>query len=205
MSHQSLRDDAPWTPELGSELMARLEDLRGKRPRGAAATGDERRGRAPVVESGDPAVLHIDVAKAVALAEAIAAAPDGVVVVPATKVAPLDAMEWQLLEAAKACAANDPKQPPRRELVAVALREVQREQAFRDDAESRCRLLEQQGRENRQLRHDQFVLFYELVRFIARTHGTEPSATAVLAYVRDRARDQVRATSNPAGTPSGVR
>lgn len=203
MTGQSMRDDAPWTPEIGSELMARLEDLRGKRPRGAA--GDERRGRAPVVESADPAVLHIDVAKAVAMAEAIATDPHGVVVVPATKAMPLDAMEWQLLEAAKACAANDAKQPPRRELVAVALREVQREQAFRDDAESRCRLLEQQGRENRELRHDQFVLFYELVRFIARTHGVEPSATAVLAYVRDRARDHARGASNAAATSTGGR
>lgn len=149
----------------------------------------DRRGQPPIDESTAPAILHIDLAEALSRAAAHA---------PVKKPTPLDAMEWQLLEAAKACAAGDEKQRPSRELIAVALREVEREQAFRDEAEAHAVQLERQVHNGRALRRDQFQLFYELVEFIARTHGIQPSGTAVMAFVRAQARTRSAAVGMPA-------
>ncbi len=188
MSGQAMRlHEAPPEPMASAELSARIERLSDSQLMTAVALLGDRRGQPPIAEPAAPAILHID------LAEVVTRAPSA----PGRKPTPLDAMEWQLLEAAKACAAGDERQRPSRELIAVALREVEREQAFRDDAETDALLLRKQLNDGRQLRHDTFQLFYELVRFIAAEHGLKPTGTAVMQYVREHS----RATTGPA-TPA---
>lgn len=53
----------------------------------------------------------------------------------------LDAMELELLRQAERCANGESDMPPRRELVAAALREVERERWWRDYAEAEVAIL----------------------------------------------------------------
>ena len=64
----------------------------------------------------------------------------------------LDAMELELLRQAERCATGDAQMPPRRELVAAALREVERERWWRDYAEAEVVQLRQELRAWQELR-----------------------------------------------------
>jgi hypothetical protein len=172
-----VRDDEAWTPEPGSALMARLAELRSGKP--------ERRGVPVVPEPAAPGILHIDLG---AIAAAVGAATDEPVV-------PMSPMEAELLEAARKCAAGDALQPPRRELVAVALREVRREQALRDRAGATEMQLRHQLRAARETGDGLLDLYYELVRWIAAAHGIEATAAAVMDFVSAPRRTQPAANA----------
>lgn len=131
-----------------------------------------------------PAILHIDLAEAAEAARAETTQPR-----PYPH--PEDATELLLLEQATKCAAGDRTQDPRRELIAVALREVERQRYWRDEAEAReqqllaaSRTLEESNRTLRGQRSDALALVFELTAFAATTLGCEPSAREVLARIR---------------------
>lgn len=131
-----------------------------------------------------PAILHIDLAEAAAAARAETTQPR-----PYPH--PEDATELLLLEQATKCAAGDRTQDPRRELIAVALREVERQRYWRDEAEAReqqllaaYRALEASNRALREQRSDALALVFELTAFAATTLGCEPAAREVLARIR---------------------
>lgn len=160
--------DEPAAPATGAELMARLQSL---------ATGHvsrDRRGQPPIPEPAAPAILRFDLA---AIVEAVGEAADEAPV-------PFTALEAQLLDAAHRCAAGDAAQPPRRELVAVALRQVRREEAVRDRQYARGA---EQQRAIAQLRETQrglLAINAELVAALAEQFGCTPSASDVLTHVR---------------------
>lgn len=107
---------------------------------------------------------------------------------------PYTAMEHALLEEARKCAAapiGDASLPPRREHIAVALREVRREQCLRDAAEARELTLIAEIRRAtatvsalRETRQGLFAIQHELIAALAERIGCEPSAKAVLARIR---------------------
>jgi hypothetical protein len=184
MSTHPMRDDAPWSPEPGSALMARLAELRSGKP--------DRRGVVTAIDPAAPGILHIDLA---AIAAEVGSEPDEPVV-------PMSAMETELLEAARKSAAGDATQPPRRELIAVALREVRREEALRDRAGATEMQLRRQLRAAREAGDDLLAMYYELVRWIAAEHGIEANASAVMEFVRPLGRTQPAANA-PAADRSG--
>lgn len=141
--------------------------------------------RAIAVDSGGPSVLHIDVAGTLAQ---VAVEPLGPMPHPE------DAMELQLLQAAKDCAAGK-EQLPRRELVAAALREVERQEWWRDLAESKVEelraeleTLKRERAADLALHHEQrrklLTLHFELVAFVAHHLDCLPSSGVVMAQVR---------------------
>lgn len=136
-------------------------------------------------EPAAPAVLHIDLAD-VAAAAATAPAPSAP--------RPLDALELALLEEARRCVAAAPGTlPPRRELVAVALREAERHQWWRDQAEARAQELAHalsvevaQAEEVRRQRHETLQVFFEVVAYVAPQLGCDANPRDVLARIRAR-------------------
>jgi hypothetical protein len=97
---------------------------------------------------------------------------------------PLSAMELQLLESARACAADDPAMHPRRELVAAALREAAREQYWRDRAELEAAQVREQVRALRTARSELLGIVFELVAWAAVQLNCAPSAKDVLTRLR---------------------
>ncbi len=143
--------------------------------------------RAFAMEPSAPDTLTIDVA--VALAQ-ITPPPLGPMPHPE------DAMELQLLQAAKDCAAGK-EQLPRRELVAVALREAERQQWWRDTAEAEGVRLQREldrlaadrareAAEHLEERRRLLSLHFELITWAAKQLGCDPSSTTVLATIRAR-------------------
>lgn len=139
-------------------------------------------------EPAAPTVLHIDVAECTRAGTAVPAPP-----MPYPE---RDAMELQLLEAAKDCAANG-AQLPRRELVAVALREAARHEWWRDQAEAEAAALKLElaalakahATHVEELRHQRkqaFSVLFEIIAWAAHQLGCEPSGKAVLAAIRSR-------------------
>lgn len=122
---------------------------------------------APLEDPQAPGILHIDVA---ALAKDVRPA-----LLP--KPPARSALDEQLLEEARKCAGGDKDMPPRRELVAAALREIERQQWWRDRAEETEQAL-------RQTRHDQLGIQFELVADAARTYRCDPSTLVVLGAIR---------------------
>ena len=143
------------------------------------------------IEPEAPAVLRIDVADAVAQADA---AP--VRAQPIPKRTSLD--ELLLEEARKCAAARDEQWPPRRELIGAALREVSRQEYWRDVAElaARDRAVEAREAEQalarmiglyqgaRQDRHDLLGIVFELVGYAALKLGVDPKPDLVLKRIR---------------------
>jgi hypothetical protein len=137
-------------------------------------------------EPAAPTILHVDVAECVRDLET----PSRATPMPHPE---RDAMELQLLAAAKDCAAGG-TQLPRRELVAVALREAERQQWWRDQAEAEKEALRQQldltqahAAKLQELRTQQrqlLGLFFEIVAWAAHQLGCEPSGKAVLKAIR---------------------
>lgn len=160
--------DEPAAPATGAELMARLQSL------ATMYVPRDRRGAPPILEPAAPAILHIDLG---AVVDAMGETPDDAPV-------PFTALEAQLLEAARLCAAGDVAQPPRRELVAVALRQVRREEAVRDrqydQGAAQLRLIAQLRETQRGL----LAINSELLAALSEQFHCEPSASAVLAHVR---------------------
>ncbi len=143
-----------------------------------------------------PAPLHIDVAETlmtIGEPRARAAMPH-----------PETAMELQLLEAARDCAEGK-GQLPRRELVAVALREAERQQWWRDQAEAEKEALRRElavltrahdeyVQEMRQQRKHLMGLLFELITWASGQLKCRPSAEAVLAAIRGQvAPDRIHA------------
>lgn len=138
-------------------------------------------------EPASPTILHIDVAECTRAGLGPPATP-----MPHPE---RDAMELQLLAAAEDCAAGG-SQVPRRELVAVALREAARQQWWRDQAEAEKEALRRQldltephAAKVQELRTQQrqlLGLFFEIVAWAAHQLGCEPSGKAVLAAIRAR-------------------
>jgi hypothetical protein len=136
-------------------------------------------------EPASPTILHVDVAECVRDLE------------PTSPATPMphperDAMELQLLTAAKDCAAGG-AQLPRRELVAVALREAARQEWWRDQAEAekealrrQLDLTQAQAVKLRTQQRQLLGLFFEIVAWAAHQLGCEPSGKAVLAAIRAR-------------------
>lgn len=132
-----------------------------------------------------PAVLHIDLAEVAAVA---AAAP-----MPSAP-RPLDALELALLEEARRCVQAAPGTlPPRRELVAVALREAERHQWWRDQAEARAQevahalsVAVEQAEDVRRQRHETLQVLFEVVAYAAQQLGCPSNPREVLARIRAR-------------------
>jgi hypothetical protein len=108
-----------------------------------------------------PGMVHIDVAE---------------VLERATRHA-RPAMDEQLLEQARRCAAGAENQPPRRELVAVVLREVAREQRIRGEAEASLLV-------SNETRRDLLLIVSELVGFVATQLHIDPDPRMVLQRIR---------------------
>lgn len=134
--------------------------------------------------------VRIDVAAAAAVAQDGARAIDFAWPDPPT---PYTALEHALLEEARKSAAGTAGEdaPPRRELIRVVFRELQREQALRDAAEAReltltreLARLRETVEHLRETRHGLFEIQYELIAALAERYQCEPSAKAVLARVR---------------------
>lgn len=134
-----------------------------------------------------PAQYHVDMVECLRNAEAAQAAQP----MPHPET---DPMELQLLQAAKDCAAGG-AQLPRRELVAVALREAERQQWWRDHAEAEAVALKRelatlesahagQVQELRQQRRDLMQLLFELIAWASHVLGCEPSGRAVIGAIR---------------------
>lgn len=130
----------------------------------------------PLEDSAAPAILHIDLADYAARATVTPA--------PAACPFPEDAMELTLLEAARACAAGDGNQQPRRELIAAALREAARQQWWRDQAEAENVRLGRRLHELREGRRQLLRVAFELAGYITSRTGCGAGVSAVLAYVR---------------------
>ena len=105
-----------------------------------------------------------------------------------------DAMELQLLVAAQDCAAGG-MQLPRRELVAVALREVASQEWWRVQAEAEAAALKRelatlesahalQVQDLRQQRRGLMQLLFEIVAWASPVLGCEPSGRDVIAAIR---------------------
>jgi Arc/MetJ family transcription regulator len=153
---------------------------------------DRRRGDRPTTRSPEdvqsPSVLHIDVAEAVRQVQ----------VAPLPPVLKRDPMDTVLLEEAARCAGYDLSVMPRRELVAVALREAVRERAWRDQAEQQAVELTQRGNDALdQLeeaveacnalhaeRQQLLGILFELVAWCAPRLHCAPSSEDVLARIR---------------------
>jgi hypothetical protein len=133
--------------------------------------------RAHAVEPSAPDTLHIDIAAA--LAQAASAAPLGPMPHPET------AMELHLLQSARECGAGL-AQLPRRELVAVALREAERQQWWRDQAEAEVVRLQREVAQLRDQRHKLLALHFELVAWASHQIGCLSSSEAVLAKIREK-------------------
>ncbi|MHB1297320.1 MAG: hypothetical protein ACYC0B_02225 [Gemmatimonadaceae bacterium] len=125
-------------------------------------------------DSGAPAVLHIDLA---ALAAEIGSAP---LEVPT----PLTAHEELMLSEARRSARGDQDQPPRREMIAVALKALDREIAWRDQAEQRALERMRTIARLREQRLKYMAIVFELAGWIASRAGISPGLHTVLAYVR---------------------
>jgi hypothetical protein len=125
-------------------------------------------------DSGAPAVLHIDLA---ALAAQVSSAPRSVPT-------PLTAHEEMILQEARRSADGDAQQPPRREMIAVALKALDRETAWRDQAEARAVETQRAMARLREQRLDYMRILFELVGWIAGRAGILPGLATVLAYVR---------------------
>lgn len=161
--------------------------------------------RALPVEPSAPDTLHIDVAAALAQ---ITPHPLGPMPHPE------DAMELQLLQAARECAAGK-AQLPRRELVDVALREAERQQWWRDLAEAeqeRLRLelakVKAGHAEDLAHHHEQrrrlLSLHFELIAWAATQLNCEASSSTVLAKIRAKGCGLLRADVD-AGTADRMR
>src|SRR5690242_9167156 len=99
----------------------------------------DRRNQPPIFEPAAPAILHIEFSpeQIAAACEELARTPGRIEVIdvahaaratdesPRTPAPKLDAMEFALLQAAVRSAAGDKRVPPRRDLIAVALREAE--------------------------------------------------------------------------------
>lgn len=103
----------------------------------------------------------------------------------------MTALDAALLAQAERSAKGDESQPPRRELIAAALREADREQWWRDVAEAevvrlRAQLTQAhaQVRDLKQQRDRLIAVVSELTEWAARRLGCLPSTTDVLARVR---------------------
>ncbi|MBX3173246.1 MAG: hypothetical protein KF709_02485 [Gemmatimonadaceae bacterium] len=146
---------------------------------------------APAIDyltNGAPSVLHIDLAQLALEADRSARA----VMPPMPH--PEDAMERQLLDSAKDCAAGNVI-PPRRELIAAALREAERQQWWRDVAEAeKAALLEKveakerafatSDHELRTQRQRLIGVISELIGWASGVLGCAPEADEVLKRVR---------------------
>lgn len=165
---------------MAANVQPRLGDLRELRI--GMATGD-----LPDLSrdlSAEPGVVEIDVAAAAELAAAIEDdMPPGLV--------PYSPLEHELLQQAEKCAAGDKGQPPRRELVSVALREAERHRAWRDHAERRAVALQQQvtalesaAKSARTTRRGLIVINAELLAFAAAHFGCAMDSDVVLAKIR---------------------
>lgn len=128
--------------------------------------------------------VHIDVAAAVD--EAARVTPPSASRPPA-----LTEVEHLMLAQARRCAAGEPAVPPRRELVAVALKEAAREQWWRDHAEAeaearRVRIAELERQlQVLQSQRDRLVLVTaDLVQFAARALDCLPVTAVVMERVR---------------------
>jgi len=119
----------------------------------------------------------IDVAAAAAAAAREAGAP-------AAPPPPRSALELQLLEEARKCAANDRAQAPRRELIAAALREADRQLAWRDHAEAQVEHLLRAAKTARATHRGLVALNAELVAYLAEQFGCALTSQAVLERIR---------------------
>lgn len=131
--------------------------------------------------------------------------------IPDEPPAPYDAMEHQLLQEAVTCAAGG-KQPPRRELVAVALREVRREQVLRDRAEAaelalqqQVRALESAATAARETRRGLVMFNAELLAFAAEQLGCALDSDVVRARLRARRPGLTDAMAAEIFAPGGSR
>lgn len=162
---------------MGANAHPRLEDLAEIHI--GMATGD-----LPDLRMEPGRIEMIDVAAAAELAASIEDdMPAGLV--------PYSAMEHELLQQAEKCAAGEKAQSPRRELVAVALREAARQRAWRDHAERRAVVLQQQvtalesaARSARTTRRGLVVLNAELLAFASAHFGCAMDSDVVLAKIR---------------------
>lgn len=146
-------------------------------------------------EPGAPTILHVDAAEIVAeIGDTHAARP-----MPHPE---RDAMELQLLAAATDCAAGG-QQLPRRELVAVAVREIERQQWWRDQAEAEAAALKRelatlesahalQLQELRQQRRGLTQLLFEMIAWASHVLGCEPSGRDVIAAIRAKGSGYLR-------------
>jgi hypothetical protein len=87
------------------------------------------------------------------------------------------ALDDELLEQARRSAIGAANQPPRRELIAVALREVAREQRLRGEVEATNTVL-------RETRRTLLMIQVELVGHLATALGCDPDPKQVLARLR---------------------
>lgn len=159
------------------------------------------------VATGDLPDLRAEPGTLVQLDVGAAAARVGMI--PDEAPVPYDAMEHQLLQQAVKCAAGDKQQQPRRELVAVALREVRREQALRDRAEAAELELQRQvkhltdaAKTARTTRRGLVVLNAELLAFAAEHFGCTMDSATVLAKIRAARPGLSAAIAAEQGTPA---
>lgn len=179
---------------LGQGLMTRVQQIHAQL---------DRRGRAAVPEPEAPTILHIAVDPQ-DLADVIAdrAAPGVLIDVAAAAraagqhaddpVVPSSPLEVELLEAARSCAAGDTRQPPRRELVAVGLREVRREQVRVDQLLDRLIASQAREAELRETQRGLLAIQGELVRWLGHALGIrDASVRVVLERVRTLLRGEL--------------
>lgn len=146
-------------------------------------------------EPAAPTILHLDVGE-------ISAAVGKAHVERPMPYPECDAMELQLLAAAKDCAAGG-TQLPRRELVAVAVREIARQEWWRDQAEAEAAALKRelatlesahalQLQELRQQRRGLTQLLFEMIAWASHVLGCAPSGRDVIAAIRAKGSGYLR-------------
>jgi hypothetical protein len=106
------------------------------------------------------------------------------------------ALDAELLEQARRCAAGAANQPPRRELIGVALREVAREQRLRGEVEAALV-------HAREARRQLLMIQAELVGVLATQLGCDPDPKQVLARIRAARPSLERAILVDAHQPGG--